>query len=51
MRYVIMAFGFVLTLLGFWVGGFDFNERGFNAGFVYLVSIGVVLAIYTYPGR
>ena len=50
MRYVVTTVGLALTLLGFWVGGFDFNERGFTAGFIYLFSIGVSLAIYKYPG-
>lgn len=30
----------VLTILGAWIGGFDFNERGSNSLMVYFLTIG-----------
>ena len=47
------AFGYVLVLVGFWLGGFDFNQRGALAVTAYLYStlvgfgFGAIAAVFT----
>lgn len=39
MKFVGFIFGAMLTAVGFWLSGYDFNERGDAAVSMYLTSI------------
>lgn len=49
-RSFVTLMSMVTVLIGYWVGGFDFGERGGTAVMVYLSSIIAGIIVYAYPG-
>lgn len=47
MKFAGFIFGVLLTVIGFYLGGYDFNERGFIALNLYINTIifGIIGAI------
>lgn len=39
MRFFGFVIGVMLVCVGFWLGGFDFNERGFDAVACLLIAL------------
>jgi len=49
MRILCTIIVTTLEIAGAWISGFDFNERGFLALFVYLVALIFAALTYFFP--
>ena len=47
MKFIGFIIGVMLTVIGFWLGGYNFNERGDVAVHIYLTCIlsGIIMAV------
>lgn len=39
MKYILPVICFIIVVAGFWVSGFDFNERGEQSAAVYCITV------------
>lgn len=48
-KHIAAIIVFILTLFGFWLAGFDFNERGVGAVTCYVSTLALTMLAYAYP--
>jgi len=50
MRLTMSIFASIIVLIVFWLGGYDFNERGFLAAYSAIFTIIAFFIVYSCPG-
>ena len=49
-RVLVSLASAMIVPIGFWLAGWDFNERGGQALFCYVFTVLIAGIIYSYPG-
>jgi len=45
-HFILAVLAALVVVVGFWIGGFNFNERGYAAAMLYLWSVAVFLCAF-----